>query len=125
MCSTGEGGLGYDGQKELITTYFTGDHFEDRLGYDGQKELMTTCFTDQITQEVKNEHFLIWTRQTNLQIFGKVCLRQSDERTDKYKTRNVMHYEHGLCDDGQKELITTCLQATTARTGWALTGRRS
>ena len=32
------------------------------------------------TQEVKNERFLIWTRQNNVRIFGKCCLRQSDAR---------------------------------------------
>ena len=31
------------------------------------------------------------TRQNNVQIFGNFCRRQSDERTNKYKTRNVVN----------------------------------
>ena len=38
-----------------------------------------------------NERFLIWTRQNKVRIFGKFCLRQSDERTNRYKTRNVVN----------------------------------
>ena len=33
---------------------------------------------------------LIWTRQNNVHIFGKFCLRQSDERTKHIKQRNVV-----------------------------------
>ena len=41
-------------------------------------------------QEVKNERFKKkWTRQNNVRTFGKCYLRQSDERTNRYKTRNV------------------------------------
>ena len=36
----------------------------------------------------QNERYLIRTRpKTNVHIFGKFCLRQSDERTNRYKTR--------------------------------------
>ena len=42
---------------------------------------------NQNTQEVKNECFLKWTKQ----IFGKFCLRPSDERTNRYKTRNMVN----------------------------------
>ena len=42
--------------------------------------------TNPNTQEVKHERFLMWTRQNNVQIFGKFCLRQSDKRTNRYKT---------------------------------------
>ena len=41
------------------------------------------------TQEVKYEHFLIWTRQNNDQIFGVCCLLQSDKRIDRCKTRKL------------------------------------
>ena len=40
---------------------------------------------NQNTQEVKRERFLTSTRQNNVHIFGKFCLRQSDERTNRYK----------------------------------------
>ena len=36
------------------------------------------------TQEVKNERFLISTRQNNVRIFGIHCLRQSDKRKNRY-----------------------------------------
>ena len=48
---------------------------------------------NQITQEVKQERFLIWSRQNNVQTFGKCCLRESDERSSRYKTRNVGNTE--------------------------------
>ena len=31
------------------------------------------------------------TRQNNVHIFGTFCLRQSDERTNRYKTRDVVN----------------------------------
>ena len=37
-------------------------------------------FTEQNTQEVKNEHFLISTRQNNVRIFGIRCLSQRDKQ---------------------------------------------
>ena len=46
---------------------------------------------NQNTQEVKRERFLIRTRQNKMRISGKLCLRQSDERTNRYKTRNVVN----------------------------------
>ena len=46
---------------------------------------------NQNTQEVKNDCFLKWTRQNKVQIFSKFCLRPSDERTNRYKTRNVVN----------------------------------
>ena len=47
--------------------------------------------TNQNTHDVKNERFLItWTRQNNAN-FGKCYLRQSHERTNRYKTRNVVN----------------------------------
>ena len=33
----------------------------------------------------------IWTRQNNVHIFGKCCLRQSDDWTNRYMTRNVVN----------------------------------
>ena len=33
----------------------------------------------------ENERYLIWTRQNHVQILGKFCLQQSDERTNRYK----------------------------------------
>ena len=38
-----------------------------------------------------NERYLIWTRQNNVHIFGNFCLRQRDERTNRYKSRNVVN----------------------------------
>ena len=46
---------------------------------------------NQNTQEVKNERFLIWTKQKKMRILGNFCLQQSDERTNQYKTRNVVN----------------------------------
>ena len=61
------------------------------LGYKKKIENRDDWEANQNTQEVKNERFLIWTRQNKTRIFGKFCLRQSDERTNKYKTRNVVN----------------------------------
>ena len=44
-------------------------------------------YLNQNTQDVKNELFLISTGQSNVRNFGKCCLRQSDERTNRYKIR--------------------------------------
>ena len=53
----------------------------------------------QNTQEVKNERFLIRTRQNTVPNFGQFCLRQSDERTNRYiKHEFCKHFEQN--DDG-------------------------
>ena len=43
--------------------------------------MLTLSYQNIKTHEAKNERFIIWTRQNNVHIFGKICLRQSDERT--------------------------------------------
>ena len=40
----------------------------------------------------QHERYLVWTRQNNVQIYGKFGLRHSDERTTRYKTRKVVHF---------------------------------
>ena len=45
--------------------------------------------TNQNTQEFKNERYLIRTRQNNVHIFGKFCLRHSDIRTEQMKHETV------------------------------------
>ena len=65
-----------------------------RVSTENRKQRWLLAFkeTNQNSQEVKNERFLIWTRQDNARIFGKCCLRQSNERTNiRYKTRNVVN----------------------------------
>ena len=45
----------------------------------------------------ENERYLIRTRQNNVQIIGKFCLRYSDERTtDIIKTRDVINTYHNV-----------------------------
>ena len=46
---------------------------------------------NQNIQEDKNERLLIRTRQNNAQIFGRFYIQQNDERTNIYKTRNVVN----------------------------------
>ena len=69
--------------------------------------------TDQNTQEVKNERFLISTRQNNVRIFGIRCLRQSDKRTDRYQTRNVEKTKVNVTGCGRALLkssfVTSCV----------------
>ena len=48
----------------------------------------TMTISNQNTQEVKNECFLISTRQNNVRIFGIRCLRQSDKQANRYNTQN-------------------------------------
>ena len=38
-----------------------------------------------------NERYLIRTRQNNVHIYDKCCLRQSDKRTNRYKIRDVVN----------------------------------
>ena len=45
---------------------------------------------------VKNERFLIWTRENNVQICSILCLRQSDKRTNRYK-RIICRNDLGQC----------------------------
>ena len=72
-------------------TAYHGIHFPD-VGL-----LVFLCFdtqkgTTKNTQEVKKKCFLIWTiDRTMCTIFGKCCLRQSDERTHTFKTRDVVN----------------------------------
>ena len=38
---------------------------------------------NQSTEEVKRERFVIWTRQTNVDIVGMCCIEQRDTRTER------------------------------------------
>ena len=53
-----------------------------------ERWLLAFTETNQNTKEVKKERFLkkVKTRHNNVHIFGRFCLRQSDERTNIYKT---------------------------------------
>ena len=44
-----------------------------------KSDVLVLFFSNQNTQEVKNECFIIRTRQYHVQILGTFCLRQSDE----------------------------------------------
>ena len=50
-----------------------------------------------LIQEVKNERFLIWIRQNNVRIFGKCCLRQSDNRTNRQPILKKRQFFYLLC----------------------------
>ena len=61
-------------------------------------------FTNQNTQEAKKENFLIWTIQNKVRILGKLSLRQSDERTKREKTRNVVNITLAQCHFGRSQV---------------------
>ena len=64
----------------------------------------TTFNINQNTREVKNELFLIWTRQNHVQILGNFCLRQSDAH-ESIETWNVLNTLLNVTFEDQRLLL--------------------
>ena len=82
--------IGIHGNYNLFKTYFVQrvEYIERSIS----NAAILSCLPNQNSQVVqKKERFLIWTRQNNVRIFGKCCLRQRDERTNRCKTRTVVN----------------------------------
>ena len=74
-----------------------------------KRRIVFILFSNLNTQEVKNECFLIWTRQNNVAILSRCFLRQSDERTNRYKTRNVENTLFCLVHIKKCSFLTSCV----------------